>query len=727
MNNQKQKNKKTPSATKTGRIDIQKKDPIPKTPPHPALKYGIWVIISISVALYIQTFWYKYVHFDDTLFLLDNKSYFTDISNLWVGFKQSAGLEYYRPILFGSFVIDFQMGNTDPMIYHISNVFYHTVACVCLFYFLQILGYEKWQVLFTTLVFTVHPLFVQAVAWIPGRNDSILAIFTILSFIYFLRFLKQDSPKTLSYFLHIFFYAASLFAKETGMGVPIVCFFYLVCIFSTEHTKNKKNTYVLLAVGWFITTCIWFLIRKKALDFTASLGVTPFAEIEYSVKTVLYNLPFLMEAVAKFFIPYHLSVFPAFSFQITFLGIIITILLIAVVIILKPRIPFIIWASGWWFLFLIPSIMFRFQTAYTSDYLEHRVYLPAIGGIIFINEIVKRISENNFVPYFRIHTKKIGIAVICIFSLITFFHIQNFQNEDTFWYNACVTHPDDAINWKTLGENYFNKKNYAEAEKAFMQSVKINPNDFEVMFRLAEVSDNLQKTESAKYFYKKVIALPVPSKQTLWIAYSNLGTLFEKLSQNDSARFYYKHFISLYPEIWEATYTLALSFQKENVLDSAIHYYKKVLKIQPHQKNVLANIAETFQKIDQFEEAKKFYYKNLQIEPNSFKALYGLAGIYDKAKQYDSAIYFYSKTIDAYPQNWEAPLNFGVMYYTMGNIQEAEKQWLKVTEIVPSNTIAYTNLLVLYASTNRITEGKKMLQTLKSLGTDMSANFPQLQ
>ena len=385
---QKNKNKNKNQQVTTA---IAKKEtaPIQKPPIHNGMYirfYGI--IIAVLLVLYAQTFGFGFVAFDDITFIIEGKEYFQKVSHFWEGFVKSYWPVYYRPILFGTFIFDYQMGGADPLAYHISSFLFHLIACLLLFRFLILLEYNQLSCLLTTLVFAVHPLMVQAVAWISGRNDSILTIFVLLALNAFLLFLKTKSIQ--HYFLHLLWLSVAFFTKETAVGIIIICFAYLFLF--KPFTDNKK-IYRQLMLPWIVIIGVYFLMRKTALDSIleeiSAKGLS-ISGAEFGIDAFLRSLPFLSESISKLFLPMNLSVFPSFTSLTTAVGIGVYILLAIILIVLKLPIKKIIWIVLWWFLFITPSMLIANMDGKLSDYLEHRVYLPAIAWVIFLNEVMKK-------------------------------------------------------------------------------------------------------------------------------------------------------------------------------------------------------------------------------------------------------------------------------------------------------------------------------------------------
>ena len=115
-----------------------------------------------------------------------------------------------------------------------------------IFVLLQKLGHKRELSFLFALLFTCHPVLVSAVVWLPGRTDTLLGLFTIISFLTLIKFIDTKSP--LNFIIHGIAFILALLTKETAIVLPIV-FFYL---FNSNKKKNhniEKDFNVLCIVG----------------------------------------------------------------------------------------------------------------------------------------------------------------------------------------------------------------------------------------------------------------------------------------------------------------------------------------------------------------------------------------------------------------------------------------------------------------------------------------------
>lgn len=183
-------------------------------------------LMAAGALLYFKTLFFGWTYLDDNVLVINNTAFLSDLSNILQAFRQEVfhithcSAAYYRPVLTVSFMLDAFFGGQNPFIYHFTNIAVHIAVSCLVFLLLQRIGYKRPSALFFSLIFTVHPALAQAVAWIPGRNDSLMALFGLSAFIFFLDFLKSGS--IYYYCAHLFFLGLAFFTKETALILPAI-------------------------------------------------------------------------------------------------------------------------------------------------------------------------------------------------------------------------------------------------------------------------------------------------------------------------------------------------------------------------------------------------------------------------------------------------------------------------------------------------------------------------
>src|SRR6202020_3196456 len=98
----------------------------------------------------------------------------------------------------------------------------HIISVVIVFKLFIVLEVNRVHAFILSLLFAVHPVLSQAVAWLPGRNDVLLGIFIFSFFIFSIRYSREGKLKNL--LLSVFFLLLALFTKETAVMGPVALF-----------------------------------------------------------------------------------------------------------------------------------------------------------------------------------------------------------------------------------------------------------------------------------------------------------------------------------------------------------------------------------------------------------------------------------------------------------------------------------------------------------------------
>lgn len=393
------------------------------------------VFALLGCLLYAQALWFHdLTYFDDYFFVIESYSFNKDLSNIGTAFLQDAfhwkqGGSFYRPLLTLTWILDAQISGTSPWMFHITNLLLHLSATFLLFRLFLLLQIERKIAFSLTSVFVVHPVLVQAVAWIPGRNDSLLAVVLLSSF-YFLA-LYEEKPTIGRFSLHTFFFLLGLLTKESAVVFPLLCLIYVLTR-PAPHSSNGAQ--FLLLAGWFVALLNWYILRRGA-------GITTGGNLETVVPLVLKNLPVMVASLGDLFWPMNLGVKPTAEDMQCVPGLISAIVLILLIVVgTRKQWSVVLLGGAWFVLFLLPTLYADPTNVLPKRFYPHRLYLPFVG-ILFILAAV-RIPFKVSAPLRRLLT----VSSIVFLSFLSIRHVQTFENALTFWENAAITSPSNASN-----------------------------------------------------------------------------------------------------------------------------------------------------------------------------------------------------------------------------------------------------------------------------------------
>lgn len=515
-----------------------------------------YTLIALTcLLLYGQTTGFQFIGFDDQLLIQDNLKYLKSITNIADAFRHDVfyvpgykGSEaYYRPVFTVSLMLDAQFGSTSA-IFHRTNILIHILACCTVFLLFTELGHKASLSLFFSLIMAVHPILAQAIAWVPGRNDSMLGLFALTSFYYFIRFLKTN--KRISLYSHMCFFALALYTKESAVFLPVVYCIYYFNEYRSTHTKWFTAKPVILLIGWGVITLVWILLRHFALSETP-LHLTPKDIAGYLVP----NLPMIVQYIGKLVFPLNLSTWPAVQDTPVIPGYMIIALVFSLLFFSKTKRIRYVWLGVIWFLiFLLPSLIVPVFIG-----MEHRVYLPMIGLFIVVGEI-------DYVRAFDIRRTgfiTIALVVIIIFATSTFSHSQDYKDKISFWQNAVETSPHAAIAHVNMGAVYNDQGNLDKAEEEYLLAIKNNEKEPMVHNNLAIIYMKKKRFDEAEKEFKQEIKI----NSTYTDAYFNLGIFYIQQFQDQDAETYLAKAIQITPDHVSAIKYLAALYAERNEIE----------------------------------------------------------------------------------------------------------------------------------------------------------------
>ncbi|MCS6926954.1 MAG: tetratricopeptide repeat protein [Candidatus Binatia bacterium] len=197
-----------------------------------------WLLLGgATVAVYANTLDNGFV-FDDYFMVVENEAIRLPPQEWWKIFAgEGRWVGSYRPLRTLSYAVDYQLGGLEPFIYHLFNLVYHWTAAFLVFLVtLRLLPAgaapaATLPALGVALLWALHPVQTESVAYISGRRDILAGMFFVLAFYAFLRFRAARSGRArVGWVLltGVAFLCAAL-AKESAFILPLVFFVYDYC------------------------------------------------------------------------------------------------------------------------------------------------------------------------------------------------------------------------------------------------------------------------------------------------------------------------------------------------------------------------------------------------------------------------------------------------------------------------------------------------------------------
>lgn len=457
-------------------------------------KPWFWAVIIavVGLFLYADTLKYPLTYLDDSILIEENYLFNKDITNLGHAFQRGVFSEkddtYYRPLLLQSFIIDNQLWDLQLRGYRLTNLFLHLLSGVLVFFLLLALRIGRETAFFLAGLFVAHPALSQAVCWVPGRNDSLLAVFVLLQVLSAIRYVQTGQNKWLLW--QGLAYLACLFTKETGIIAAVGAAGILLVWFEGWSQKKRMSW---LAGSWVSITLLWAFIRAQA---TLAKGeVTP----GDMASAVGERLPLIWQYFGKAIFPFNLSVFPNQYDTVHYWGL-AALVVVAVLVFLAGRSHWRYAAAGfaWFLLFLLPAL--AVPKTLNDEAYEHRLYLPIIGILLIMGH---SLLVNN--PLKPIQKYALWGALVLVMVVLNLRHQSVFNGDIAFWENAVANSPSAANAQILMAIRYQKAKMNDKMGPHVKEAYRLNPEEKYVNHYMGlEAFDKKDFATAEQFFLKEL-------------------------------------------------------------------------------------------------------------------------------------------------------------------------------------------------------------------------------
>lgn len=495
----------------------------------------ILFLIALAWAVFGQTGGHQFINYDDPLYVYDNPHVRAGLS--WHGIAWAfthVHSQNWHPLTTMSHMLDCQIFGLNAGAHHLVNVFWHSLAAVLLFVLLARMtgGPSRtgdiWPSAAVAIIFAIHPLRVESVAWIAERKDVLSGTFfmlTLLSYFYW------TQRRTIGrYLLTAILLACGLMSKPMLVTTPIVLLlldYWPLGRFQGTDNRGQRSgisrrssvvgrlvlekiPFIALSAGSVIAT-LW------AQNF--ALGSTEFLPLKWRMTNAVFSY---FEYACQMFWPVNLIPFyvhPENRLEIWRLAIAILFLIAvtAVAIVRRRENPYLIVGWLWYLVTLLPVI--GIVQVGLQGHADRYTYLPEIGLIIALAWSIWDLT-NSFAARKIIF---IGgtLAVAGTLSVLSARQATYWRNTESLWRHTLAVTPDSDVALTGLGGILSARGETDAAIDDYERALRLRDGNVAAHFGLARALAAQQKTDAAILHLRKALDI-----QPDYIAASNdLGVL----------------------------------------------------------------------------------------------------------------------------------------------------------------------------------------------------------
>jgi tetratricopeptide (TPR) repeat protein len=507
----------------------------------------------------------------------------------------------YQPVTVLTIAFNYMISGLEPWSYHLLNLLLHLVNCFLVLKLALVLSRNNFIIAVTTsLLFAVHPMHVESVAWVSERKDVLYALFFLAGLIAYTKYIDTGSKK--QYWLAALFLLLSLLSKPAAVIFPLV----LLCI---DLLRSRKFNWQLLSDK------IPFLLLAGAMGLLTYIAQKEKGAIEgmeiFSMGTrILMGFYGIMMYLIKLLIPINLSPFYPFapineplptSYYIAPL---VSLLLVALVFYSWTRDRVI--AFGILFYIVNLLLVVQFIPVGSAIIADRYTYLPYIGLFFIIGWLIDKFAKGNQNKSFYI---LVPLAIIP--GILTFRQSAVWHDGASLWDQAIKAEPS-ARAYLNRGELYKQEKKYPEALECFNEAIRINVADDEGYTNRGNVYFEMNRHDLAFADYQKALAIN-PKYAT---AMDNIGAIYGLRLQYDSSLVYLGKALAADPNYSPSYRNRGLVNVELGRFENAIRDFQKFLEYHPNDPDIMNMIGICYRNINRYNEAMSIINDAIAIKPD---------------------------------------------------------------------------------------------------------------
>jgi len=580
----------------------------------------------LAIAVFVTFFpvlSHEFVNWDDDVNVYDNPNIDKLTAENVKKIFTSPVIGNYNPLPILTFAVEKHFFGLDPFIYHFDNLLLHIINTLLVFFLAMALGLKRPAAFLLAVLFGIHPMRVESVAWVTERKDVLFGLFTLSAMLCYISWLK-GKKKILLWWTYLFF-IISVFAKIRAVALPLSLLaidYYINRPLKWRLVVEKVPMFLVsLAVG---LAGIWLLSEQKSLDplqytLVEKLLIGSWSLVIFIVKSVV---PYEMSAVYPFPKPGDIP----WAFYISPL----------VIIVLAARIFYSrkqtkVLAFGT--LFFLFNIMFLLQVvAAGQGFIADRFGYIAYFGLFFVYAYgMQWLLENR--PTWKPILWVSVTVVLLVLAGVARNRVYAWKNPDTLWTDVLSKYKNVAVAYNNRGKYYRENKQFDKALADYDNMLRIAPDDFNGFNSRGRLWFDLGKIDKALPDFNRSIELnPRFAK-----AYSNRGAVY--------------------------------GMKKEYALAAAD--LTRSLELNPEEYVAYSNRALVYMALGRYGEAASDCNAYLRIKPDDASMWDLAAACYMNQKKYDSALICSGNAIGLDPTVGSFYFNRCYIHFFLGEKEKA--------------------------------------------------------
>ncbi len=625
--------------------------------------------------------------------------------NLRWMFALSSGVTY-DPLVMLLVALTYAIWGMNPLGYHLAGIMVHVAVAVALYHTTVCLlrstalirdnGSEaalRWSAAVATLLFALHPLRVEAVAWASGQHHALSSLFFLISI---WSYLKSRGPQeTHRRWLRasLISYALCLLSGPVGVTLPVVLLIldaYLPKCLDAGTGKSDLWANLREKTPFFIIAAMGCLATMKMRAEHGHFVTLAQHGVAQRLAQALFGLAFYLR---KTLAPWGLSpLYPLPRVDVLAGPILLSGSIVAAitVVALAARRR---WPSGlavWSYYIVTLTPVLGFTQFGLQIVADRYTYLSSFGFSVLAAGALARLGQESGRRAWRNAVVIAGMFLGAL-SCMTWREIKVWRDPENLWGRVLALYPDYALAHNNLAVALAAEGKIDEAIRHYNLALKTNPDIGLVHNDLGVVlAERGQFDEAIRHYNLALKAQPDYAE-----AHNNLALVLAKQGKTDEAVAQYNLALQEFPDYPEAHYNLGELLAKQGKVVEEIRQFELAIRARSDYAEAHNNLGIVLYEQGKINEAALHFDLAIRARPDYAEAHNNLGGLLGGQGRIDEAILQFDLALKTRPDYADAHNNLGGVLARKGKKDEAIRHFRRAIEIDPGHAAARGNLALL--------------------------------
>jgi protein O-mannosyl-transferase len=575
------------------------------------------LLAVVTLALYNPVNRHPFVNYDDDRYVTENAHVRQGLNAHTIAWSlTSTEQANWHPLTWMSHALDVSLFRLNPTGHHLTSVLLHVVNVCLLFLLLMWATKRLGPSFFVAILFAVHPINVESVAWVAERKNILCTLFFFLTFWAYGWYGQKPSWKR---YLAVFgSFVAALASKPMVITLPFVLllldYWPLERVDGTGENKKPWSRLALEKLPLFALSAASAVVTMHAQQTGGAVRSTTEFPFGVRIANAIYAYAVY---IWKMIWPSHLAPLyphPGDSLPVWRVLLAGVILAIITALVWKFRSRRYLLVGWFFFLGMLVPVIGLVQVG-EAAMADRYAYIPLVGIFVMIAFAVSDMALQRSRGYLPAIPGAIGLIAL---SFATYRQIGYWQSNEELWSHTLAVTSNNFVAEDNLGGALILEGREEQAHAHFEAAARINPRDPMSHSNLGTYYETHNQMREAVKEYEAAVAM-TSDPGMLAATYANLGAAYRGLGDNDRAQTNYKQALQYNPNQFNAWLGLGLLAQQQGKHAEAITNLSRSVELHPTARGYLA-LGKALQQSGRALEALTAYEQATKIAPSLAEA-----------------------------------------------------------------------------------------------------------